>query len=86
MADVRTTLSIEADLYEGMKKQYRDLGFSRMADLVNQAVRDYLLKRKSQERDRLMQVAAENPAYRALVGEISREFAQVDSEGLGPEY
>ena len=74
------------DVYAGMKNQYRALGFSRMADLVNEAVREYLRKCLNDENDRKMEAAAADPAYRSLLRGISDDFAATDAEGIGHDY
>ena len=86
MPDVRTTIAIGEDVYAGLKSQYRALGFSRMADLVNEAIRDYLRKREIEEKDRKMERASADPAYRAMLREIGDDFQAVDSEGIGSDY
>ena len=86
MADVRTTIALHEEVYAGLKTQYRALGFSRMADLINEAVKQYLQKCVNAEKDRRMAVAAADPAYRALLREVGQEFAAVDAEGLGSDY
>ena len=57
-----------------------------MADLVNEAVRQYLKRCRMEENDRRMEAAAADPAYRALMRDVSADFAAVDAEGLGPDY
>lgn len=86
MDDVRTTVSLPGDLYRGLKGSYRELGFSRMGDLINEALRDYLHRRALEEMHRSMERAAADPAYRALLREVSEDFASVDAESLPPEY
>ncbi len=86
MDHVRTTLSLPGDLYEGLKADYRRMGFSRMGDLVNEAIRDYLHRRRLQEMHASMERAAASPAYRNLLREVSEDFASADAENLPPEY
>ncbi len=86
VANVRTTVSLRPDVYEGAKASYHELGFASFGDLVNDAVREYLHRRKIELQHRAMEVAARAPAYRALLPRISTDLEAVDSEGLGPEY
>lgn len=85
MADVRTTVSFQRDIYEALSARYRELGFSRVGDLVNAAVRDYLHQRRLEEKHGLMARAATNPSYRRLLERVSEECEQTDAEGV-PEY
>ena len=86
MNSVRTTLALPGDLYEGLKTDYRRLGFSRMGDLINEAIREYLHRRHLQEMNDSLERAAANPAYRNLLREVSEDLASVDAENLPPEY
>lgn len=84
MAEVRTTVSFREEVYRGITGHYKELGFSRMGDLVNEAVREYLHRRKLEEKHLAMQRAAADPSYRSLLKEVSDELRYVDAEG--PEY
>lgn len=86
MEHVRTTLALPGELYEVLKANYRHLGFSRMGDLVNEAIRDYLHRRRLEEMNLSMERAAANPAYRSLLREVSEDLAAVDADNLPPEY
>ena len=85
MADIRTTIAIREATYASMKSQYRALGFTRLGDLVNEAIEDYLKKSLSIAKDRQMEEAAADPNYRRLLNQIGEQCAQMDAEGL-PDY
>jgi len=86
MTDIRTTITIRKELHSGMKSRYRELGFSKMGDLINEAVSEYLQRRRTAEKLSAMERAASSESYVRLVKEIGQDFRQVDGEGLGPEY
>lgn len=44
--DIRTTFALRRDVYDRMKGSYREMGFGTMAELVNEAVREYLHRRR----------------------------------------
>ncbi len=79
-------MALPGELYEGLKANYRRLGFSRMGDLVNEAIRDYLHRRRLEEMNQSMERAAADPAYRNLLREVSADFAAADADNLPPEY
>ena len=81
MAEVRTTVSFREEVYRGISGRYKELGFSRMGDLVNEAVREYLHRRTLEERHLAMQRAAADPSYRSLLREVSDALRHVDAEG-----
>lgn len=85
MADIRTTIAIREATYASMKSQYRALGFTRLGDLVNEAIESYLKKSLILAKDRQMEEAAADPSYRKLLKQISMQCATLDAEGL-PEY
>lgn len=85
MPEVRTTISFREELYTGIKSSYRELGFTRMGDLVNEAVGEYLHRRTLEEKHKSMELAAADASYRELLTDINEEFRPVDPEGL-PDY
>lgn len=82
---MRTTIAFEPSVYDEAKQTYEGLGFRKMGDMVNEAVREYLVRQRTRRKDLAMQEAARDGAYRAVLREVSGAFAVVDSEGL-PEY
>ena len=82
---LRTTITFNEDLYESLTRRYRHLGFSRIGDLVNEAVREYLHRRQLEEKHRALERAAQDGEYRRVLKEVSRDFKYVDAEGL-PDY
>ena len=85
MADIRTTIAIREATYASMKSQYRALGFTRLGDLVNEAIEDYLRKSLSTAKDRQMEEAAADPNYRSLLNQVGQHCSHLDAEGL-PDY
>lgn len=78
-------MAFEVAVYDEVRQLAGELGFKKMGDLVNEAVREYVVRERTRQKDRLMEEAARDPAYRAVLREISADFAFVDGEGL-PEY
>lgn len=56
-----------------------------MGDLVNEAVREYVSRKRTLLKDREMEQAAADPEYRAAVQQASAEWAAADAQGL-PDY
>lgn len=82
---IRTTVALESTVYEEAKQSYGELGYSKMGDLVNEAVRVYLARQRTLRKDRAMEEAARDEDYLAVLREVSEDFAHADAEGL-PEY
>ncbi len=82
---MRTTISFHEDIYRGVTARYRELGFTRIGDLVNEAVRGYLHRRRIDEKHRSMARAAADPDYRRLLREAPDDFREIDADGV-PEY
>lgn len=86
MSDVRTTIALREDLYLGVKSRYRELGFTRMADLINEAISVFLHKSQLEDKHRAMELAAADPAYTNLLKRVSADFEFVDAEGFSEDY
>lgn len=86
MANVRTTVSLRPDVYQGAKESYHELGFASFGELVNDALRDYLHRRRIELDLQALEQAAADPSYRALLTQICEELRPIDGEGLPPEY
>ncbi len=80
MSDVRTTIALREDLYLGVKSRYRELGFTRMADLINEAISAFLHQSQLEDKHRAMERAAADPAYTDLLKRVSADFEFVDAE------
>lgn len=70
----------------GVKTRYRELGFTRMADLINEAISAFLHKSQIEDKHRAMQQAAADPAYTDLLKRVSADFEVVDAEGFSEDY
>ena len=86
MASYRTTVSLEPTVYDAARGSFKQLGFARMGDLINAALRDYLHRRQVQEKLALLKQAGEDPDYLRNVHRITEEVAGWDGDGLPPEY
>jgi hypothetical protein len=82
---VRTTVAFEPGVHAEASRLYGLLGYRKMGDLVNEAVREYLARQQTLLKDRAMEEAARDEGYRAILREVSEDFARIDSEGL-PDY
>jgi hypothetical protein len=82
MATTRTTLTLDAAVWEQAQGRYRELGFGRPGELVSTALRDYLERRSLEDKLASMRRAAADPRYQRVLREISEDFAHVDGEGL----
>lgn len=79
---VRTTVAFEPGVHAEASRLYGLLGYRKMGDLVNEAVREYLARQQTLLKDRAMEEAARDEGYRAILREVSEDFARIDSEGL----
>jgi metal-responsive CopG/Arc/MetJ family transcriptional regulator len=86
MPKTRTTLTLDTEVLNQAQQRYRDLGFDRVGELVTEATRDYLRRRRVEEKNALMREAARDPRYLAVLRQVSEDFASIDAENLPPEY
>lgn len=85
MPRIRTTVAFECDVYEDAQSLSGPLGFRKMGDLVNEAVREYVSRKRTHLKDLQMEEAAADPEYRAALQQVSAEWAAADAQGL-PDY
>lgn len=86
MASYRTTVSLEPETYEAVRSTYRELGFARVGDLINVALRDYLHRRRIEGKLQALEAAADDPDYLRLVRRIGEELSFMDADGVAGEY
>lgn len=85
MSRIRTTISLESEVYDQAKATYGELGYRKMGDLINEALREYLIRQRTVRKDQAMEEAARDEDYLTVLREIGEDFEQVDAEGL-PDY
>ena len=73
---IRTTLSLEQELYQELKATCQDYGFRRFNDLVVEALREFLRRRKADEYNRLMEEASRCPQYQEALRDLSAELVE----------
>lgn len=81
--DIRTTFALRREVYDRMKASYRQMGFGTMAELVNEAVRDYLHRRRLETMNRAMEEARGNGC---VLHAAMRDLRPLDDADLPADY
>lgn len=75
---VRTTVSLDPELYQQLKAHCEVHGIRKLNDLVSLALKEFLRRSRAEEYDRLMEEAANCPQYQQVLRELSQDLIEVD--------